>query len=106
MIQNKSSEDRKLLNWTVTSWQMNYRRGWKTQPVIITEGAVQPFFADHPDAYIQKLQEMHDDPTFERKEFYTLIGQFRDGLEQFWDKEMNDAEARGNNGKRPSRKRN
>jgi len=71
------------LNWTLTPWVMNGHGGWKQQPVIVIEGQV-PFYADHPDAYIAKLQEMHDNPTIARGSFYSLIGQFKDALEQTW----------------------
>jgi len=62
---------------------MNGNDGWKQQPVILIEGKT-PFFADHPNDYIAKLQEMHDDSTLARGSFYTLIGQFEDAMEQFW----------------------
>lgn len=74
---------RKLLEWHLTPWIMDGHGGWKQQPVILIEGRV-PFFADHPDAYIAKFQEMHDDPALARGAFYTLIGQFRDAMEQSW----------------------
>ncbi len=67
----------------MTPWVMNGQGGWKQQPVILIEGRV-PFFADHPDAYIAKLQEMHDDAALARGQFYTLMGQFRDAVEQAW----------------------
>lgn len=63
---------------------MNGQGGWKQQPVILVEGQV-PFFADHPDAYITKLQEMHDDKRIARGQFYMSIGQFKDALEQVWE---------------------
>lgn len=62
---------------------MDGHGGWKQQPVILIEGQL-PFFADHPDKYISKLQEMHDDPRFARGAFFTFIGQFKDTLEQSW----------------------
>jgi len=71
------------LEWHLTPWVMNGQGGWKQQPVILIEGRV-PFFADYPEDYIAKLQEMHDDPTLARGSFYTLIGQFRDAMEQSW----------------------
>ena len=75
---------KELLNWSLTPWLMNGQGGWKQQPVILIEGQV-PFFADHPDAYIEKFEEMHDDPALMRGQFYTLIGQFKDALEQAWE---------------------
>lgn len=63
---------------------MNGQGGWKQQPIILIEGQV-PFFADHPQAYIDKLQEMHDDITLVRGLFNTLIGQLKDGMEQSWE---------------------
>lgn len=74
---------RKLLEWHLTPWTIDGHGSWKQQPVILIEGQI-PFFADHPDNYIAKLQEMHDDLTLARGQFYTLIGQFKDATEQFW----------------------
>lgn len=72
------------LNWSLTSWQMNGKGGWTTQPVILVEGRV-PFYADHPQAYIDKLLELHDDPALRRLQtLHTQIGQFKDALEYFW----------------------
>ena len=73
----------KLLEWHLTPWTMNGQGGWKQQPVILIEGQA-PFFANHPKDYIAKLQELHDDPTLARGQFYTFIGQFKDAAEQFW----------------------
>lgn len=73
-----------LLVWGLTPWQMNGQGGWTRQPVIVVEGQV-PFYADHPQAYIGKLQEMHDDPTIARGSFFTCIGQLQDAMEQAWD---------------------
>lgn len=84
MVMVKNHQPLKLLTWHVTPWSMN-GQGWKQQPVILIEGKV-PFFADHPDHYIAKLQEMHDDPQLARGLFHTLIGQFKDALEQAWNK--------------------
>lgn len=92
-----------LLSWTVTSWQMNGQAGWKLQPVILVEGQV-PFFADHPDAYIVKLLELHDDHTLARGQFFTFIGQFQDALEQFWNKESPHENSVNRNGHRQGRK--
>ena len=72
-----------LLEWTMTAWSMNRTGGWKLQPVILAEGQI-PFFADHPSAYIQKLQELHDNPQIARGSFHTVIGQLQDGLENAW----------------------
>ena len=63
---------------------MNGQGGWKQQPVILIEGQV-PFFADHPEKYIEKLEAMHDDPTLMRGPFFACIGQFKDALEQVWE---------------------
>ena len=72
------------LQWTITPWLMNGQGGWTQQPVILVEGRI-PFFADHPDAYIAKLLELHDDPALTRMmNLYTLIGQFKDALEYYW----------------------
>ena len=77
-----------LLNWTVTPWKMSGKGKWEgITPVILVEGRP-PFSADHPDAYIHKLLEMHDDQRLTRGRFYTLIGEFQDALEQYWDKEV------------------
>lgn len=78
-----SNSNKHLLNWSLTPWQMNGQGSWTTQPVILIESQV-PFFADHPDEYIKKLQKMHDDPALMRGPFYTFIGQFQDALEQVW----------------------
>lgn len=71
------------LEWRMTEWTMNGEGGWKVQPVILVEGRV-PFYADNPIAYIEKLQELHDDPALLPGTFYTLIGQLKDGYEQAW----------------------
>ena len=72
-----------LWNWSLTPWQMSGKGGWTTQPVILVEGQ-RPFFADHPDAYAAKLQELHDDPALMRGPFYACIGQLKDATEQVW----------------------
>lgn len=64
---------------------MDGLKRWKQQPVILIEGRT-PFFADHPKDYIMKLQEMHNDLTLMRGIFFTLIGQFQDATEQYWEK--------------------
>lgn len=74
--------EKKLL-WQVTPWVMNGKGGWTQQPVITIEGEI-PFFGGHPNDYIGKLTEMHDDPQYARGIFYTVIGQLRDGLELAW----------------------
>lgn len=79
-----SGNHSKSLAWSLTPWQMNGQGGWTQQPVILVEGQV-PFFADHPQAYIDKLQELHDDPTVAHGAFYGCIGQLRDALEQAWE---------------------
>ena len=73
-----------LVNWTLTAWQMNGQGGWKEQPVILVEGQ-KPFFADHPQAYIEKLLELNKNPAIVRGRFHTLIGELRDGLENTWE---------------------
>ena len=75
------------LEWSLTPWVVNSLEGWKQQPVILIEGRI-PFFADHPDDYIAKLQEMHDDQALARGPFYALIGQLKDTLEQSWSKAL------------------
>ena len=76
-----------LLNWTITPWLMNGKGGWVgIAPVILVEGEL-PFTADHPAAYIDKLQALHDDPRLTRGQFYTYMGQLRDALEQNWNRE-------------------
>jgi len=72
-----------MIPWTITPWEMDGRGGWKTQPIILVEKE-QPFTADRPEGYIQKIQELHDDPAIMRGAFYTLIGQFRDNQELYW----------------------
>ena len=85
---------------------MDGKGGWKEQPVILVEGQT-PFFADHPQPYIDKLRELRDDPRIERGSFYTMIGQLRDALELSWNKESQNGENGANpNSLRPSRKRN
>ncbi len=78
-------ETETLLEWHLTPWTMTGERSWKQQPVILVEGQI-PFFADHPDEYIAKLQEMHDDPAIARGSFYTSIGQLKDAMELVWSK--------------------
>lgn len=72
-----------LTEWQLTPWLMNGKGGWRQQPAITIEGQA-TFLADHPNDYINKLQQLHDDPTMMRRPFYTLIGELKDGLEQFW----------------------
>jgi hypothetical protein len=73
----------RLLEWHLTPWQMDGHGGWKEQPIILVEGRV-PFFADHPQDYIDKLQELHDDPALAPGCFHTLIGQLKDAMERSW----------------------
>jgi len=77
-----SKKKQKLLEWHLTPWRMN-SAGWVEQPVILIEGRV-PFFADHPQAYIDKLKEMSLDKALIRGAFHALAGQLQDGLEQVW----------------------
>lgn len=63
---------------------MNGEGGWKQQPVILIEGEA-PFYADHPQPYIDRLEEMSKDPTLIKGQFHALAGQLQDALEQFWD---------------------
>lgn len=79
-----------LLAWSLTPWQMKGDGTWKVQPIIVVEDHM-PFFADHPDAYIERLEEMHDDPTLERGRFFTQIGELKDGLELAWNTEGDSA---------------
>ena len=73
-----------LLNWEITSWQMNGREGWIKQPIILVEGRT-PFFADHPQAYIDELVALRNDPALlPFIAFHTVVGQLQDGLEWFW----------------------
>ena len=97
----------KLLNWTITPWQMTGKGGWKgIAPVILIEGRP-PFSAEHPQAYIDKLQEMHDDPILIRWTFFTFMGQFKDALEQHWEVEIANGEnSVSRNGHRKGRQRN
>lgn len=76
----------KLLEWHLTPWSMDDKGDWKQQPVILIEGQP-PFFADNPQAYIDKLREMANDPRLIRGAFHTLVGQLQDALEQFWKRE-------------------
>ena len=89
--------------WSLTPWQMNGQGGWTQQPIILVEGE-KPFYDDHPDAYIAKLEELHDDVTIERRKFWTLIGEFKDALERYWNVEApEDAKGHHSNGHRPRR---
>jgi hypothetical protein len=74
----------RLLEWHLTPWKMNGNGGWAEQPIILIEGQV-PFFADHPQSYIDKLEEMSKDPTLFRGAFHTMAGQLKDALEQNWE---------------------
>ena len=74
----------KSLEWHLTPWTMDGKEGWKQQPIILIEGQP-PFFADHPQPYIDKLEEMSKDPTLIKGAFHTLAGQLKDALEQYWE---------------------
>ena len=76
-----------MKTWSMTQWLMNGQGGWKQQPVILVEGCV-PFFTDNPQAYIDELEAMHDDPGLMPGPFHTLIGQLKDGEEQAWNVEV------------------
>lgn len=78
-----NGKHKRLLGWRITEWLMSGEGGWKVQPVILVEGQ-KPFFADHPEDYIKKLEAMHDDPALAKGSFYTFIGQLKDGLELHW----------------------
>ena len=95
-----------MVNWTITPWQMDGQGGWKgIAPAILIEGQL-PFSAGHPQAYIEKLQEMHDDLTLTRGLFYTYIGQFKDAWEQYWNIGVSDDKnGISRNGHRESNKR-
>jgi len=73
----------KVRGWQLTSWRVNGKGGWTQQPVITIEGET-PFFADHPQAYIDKLGEMSKDSTLARGAFHAAAGAFQDALEQSW----------------------
>lgn len=73
----------RLLEWHITPWQMDGYGGWKEQPIILIEGE-KPFYADYPQAYIDKLEEMSKDPTLIQGAFHTLAGQLKDAMEQYW----------------------
>ena len=75
----------KLLEWHLTPWQIDGHGGWKRQPVILIEGQP-PFFADHPQAYIDKLEEMSKDPMLIKGAFHTMAGPLKDAMEQYWGK--------------------
>mgnify|MGYP007108819901 CR=1 FL=1 len=82
---------------------MNGQGGWIEQAIILIEGQT-PFFADHPDAYIAKLEQMHSDPLIAQGIFWTYIGQFKDALEQHWNKGVpNDEKGHRRNGHRARR---
>lgn len=76
----------KLLEWHLTAWTMDGKGGWKQQPIILIEGQP-PFFADHPQAYIDKLEEISTDPTITKGAFHTMADQLKDAMEQVWLKE-------------------
>lgn len=76
---------KKILLWNITPWIMSGKGSWKQQPIILIEGQP-PFFADHPEAYIDKLEEMSKDNSLTKGAFHTFSGQLRDALEQVWDK--------------------
>ncbi len=78
------SNQRPKLSWFVTPWSMSGQGRWVQQPVILVDGQ-EPFYADHPNDYISKLEELHDNPEIGRGQFYSYIGQLKDGLEQVWD---------------------
>lgn len=71
------------LEWRLTEWRMNGAGGWTLQPIILVEGRA-PFFADDPQPYIERLRELHDDPSLARGPFFALSGQLQDALEQAW----------------------
>ena len=77
-------KSKQLLEWHLTPWSIKGHGSWKQQPIILIEGQV-PFFADHPQAYIDKLEEMSKDPILIKGAFHTFAGQLKDALEQVWD---------------------
>ena len=83
-MKKKQGNHQPTLHWTITPWAMNGQGSWKQQPVILVEGR-EPFFANHPNDYIVKLEELHNDPIVQRGTFYASIGQLKDALEQVWD---------------------
>lgn len=76
----------RMLEWHLSPWVMNGKEGWKQQPIILIEGCP-PFFADHPQAYIDKLEEMSKDCALVKGAFHTLAGQLKDAMEQYWIKD-------------------
>ncbi len=64
---------------------MNGHGGWEEQPIILIEGE-KPFYADHPQTYIDKLEEMSKESILIRGSFHTLAGQLEDAMEQHWTK--------------------
>jgi len=76
-----------MVNWVVTEWKISQDGGWLVQPFIVVEGQL-PFTAKSPREYITELERMKYDTTLMRGPLNTLIGQFKDALEQAWkDKE-------------------
>lgn len=51
------------------------------QPIVLVDGDP-PFFADHPQQYIDKLWELHARTDLKPGTFHTMIGQLQDVLEQ------------------------
>ena len=75
----------KQLAWTMTPWIPDGEEGWKEQPVILVETR-RPFFADHPTAYIEKLEDIHNDHLVADGSFWKCIGELKDCLDYTWDK--------------------
>ena len=84
LVKSPNPKVKLRLAWAVTPWQMKGDGTWLIQPIIVVQGQ-QPFFADHPQAYIDKLLALHDDPTLiPLQNLHTMVGQLKDGLEHFW----------------------
>jgi len=73
-----------LIPCVLTPWKVNGKGKWELQPVIFVVNCP-PFTGSHPNDYIVELERLHDDPSIERLSYWTLIGEFRDALESYWD---------------------
>ena len=80
--------------WTVTPWLVQQPGQWFTgeqngvlifPPMIFVEGVDQPFVAEHPMAYVERLRELQADPTVQRGPFNARIGEFLDILDNGWE---------------------
>jgi hypothetical protein len=86
----------------MTAWKMGGTGEWIDMPIILIAGEV-PFWADNPQPYIAKLEAMHGDLALERRQFWTLIGELKDGFEYNWYvQEVTVEESHNTNGNRDS----